>query len=307
MRSADLQACATDAVDASTIITYCVFTDLAHAVWDETIPREVSELLLDVIAGGRSSASFPDDEFMKDVDSATPDADDNDLVDGIDFAANTADESVIRVGDELLCLLKREVEQNRRLFSKRAHTSDNARAPCPMCPFRAFQRKDRLLEHLNHKHCEGRQYVCSGTKQVKVIAALYDDDRLSGDQLRSQYLARSAALLREHVQPPLPDNHNDIDKQIRLVLSEKGPIYVNVVAVQDVHVYRRVRNIYYTHGFAELFRAEVLVHTARMRAVLPRLTMLAARSGNPLGSLYAGKVECWWPVVEDIFLRVQPC
>ena len=44
------------------------------------MPRDVSDLLLDVIAGGRQSSAVLDDEFTRDVDCATQDADEDGVV-----------------------------------------------------------------------------------------------------------------------------------------------------------------------------------------------------------------------------------
>jgi hypothetical protein len=53
--------------------------------------------------------------------------------------------------------------------------------------------------------------------------------------------------------------------------------------------------------FAELFRTEVRLNAANMRSILPRLVAHAVSAGSELAFLYLGKVECWWPLVEDIF------
>ncbi len=71
--------------------------------------------------------------------------------------------------------------------------------------------------------------------------------------------------------------------------------------MQESSLYRRVRNIYYERGFAEVLRAEILLNNARMKAVLPRLALRAREAGNRLSCLYPTKVNCWWPIVEDIF------
>ena len=53
---------------------------------------------------------------------------------------------------------------------------------CALCPFRSFPHKRpmRLLDHIASYHVKRTQYVCSGTKQIKVILALHNSDRLEG-------------------------------------------------------------------------------------------------------------------------------
>jgi hypothetical protein len=42
---------------------------------------------------------------------------------------------------------------------------------CRLCPFRGFSQRDRLLHHVVTYHTELKQYCCSGTKQLKALAA----------------------------------------------------------------------------------------------------------------------------------------
>jgi len=41
---------------------------------------------------------------------------------------------------------------------------------CELCPFRTFDRKSRLVDHVSGYHNAQCQYVCSGTKQLKVLS-----------------------------------------------------------------------------------------------------------------------------------------
>ena len=70
------------------------------------------------------------------------------------------------------------------------------------------------------------QFVCSGTKPVKVILAMFDH-AASSQVTATDLLQQNAALLRETVRPALKHNCNHIDKQIRLILDAAGPRYVN--------------------------------------------------------------------------------
>lgn len=54
---------------------------------------------------------------------------------------------------------------------------------CPLCPFRSFgKRKDYLRTHIAKHHTLRNQFVCSGTKQLKVATALFDNDCFQGPQ-----------------------------------------------------------------------------------------------------------------------------
>ena len=135
---------------------------------------------------------------------------------------------------------------------------------CPLCPWRSFQSPSRVKEHLSKYHVAKKQYCCSGTKQLKCVLSLHDSDMIAGTR-HGKYLQRSAQVLREQVQPPLPSSVNWIDKSIRLVLDSTGPRYVNVTVLGHSLVARRVGNIYYTRPFAEQLFQEIVLHHAKAR------------------------------------------
>jgi hypothetical protein len=133
-----------------------------------------------------------------------------------------------------------------------------------------------------------------------VIIALWDNDQLAGQQ-RTQYLARSAAILFSTVVPAPDSRHNLIDKDIRLVLTGDGPVYLSCEQLDESAAFRRVGNVYYSRDFAELLKAEALVHKSKVRSFLPRLAMMAQARGCESASLFPTKQETWWGILEDVF------
>ena len=124
-----------------------------------------------------------------------------------------------------------------------------------------------LRTHLTKYHTAAQQYVCSGTIQTKLILALYDH-AASSQNLVGNMLEESAKLLRETMQPALSGHVNSIDKQIRLVLDAIGPFYANPGCIgQMLHV-RRVRNVHYTHSFADLILREIVMGHAQATGLL---------------------------------------
>ena len=111
-------------------------------------------------------------------------------------------------------------------------------------------------------HTAAHQYVCSGTKQTKLILSLYDHAASSQNMARNM-LQESATLLRETIQPALSSSINSIDKQIRLVFSATGPLYVMLECIGETLHVRRVRNLYYTHSFADLIMREMVMGHAQ--------------------------------------------
>ncbi|CAE6926624.1 ABCB1 [Symbiodinium sp. CCMP2592] len=147
---------------------------------------------------------------------------------------------------------------------------------CILCPFPTFNRACRVRKHIATHHTERKQYICSGTKQLKVACALFDNDQIA---LRegSNYLQRSADL--KWVVPALSASSNEVDRHVRLVLTERGPVYWSLQQVTATNEVRRARNLFYTQGFADL----------------------VYREGSNMVSLLPTHTSYWWPIIEDIF------
>ena len=94
------------------------------------------------------------------------------------------------------------------------------------------------------------------------MLALYDHAAASQQEVES-LLRESATILRQTVTPPIAATSNYIDKQIRLVFDRSGPMYVNVSAIGESMYVRRVRNVYYTHAFADLLLQEMIMSHAQ--------------------------------------------
>ena len=110
--------------------------------------------------------------------------------------------------------------------------------------------------------------MCSGTKQLKLLCALFDYDQVDCVP-GSNYLHCSAVILAETIMPPLRSEINEIDRHIRLVLTEEGPAFFNLVTVNDSETkpVRTARNLYYTQGFAEMIYRELMLYNGKCSAV----------------------------------------
>ena len=168
--------------------------------------------------------------------------------------------SIVTVGDKLLQLLKLEVSTAKIAPDTKRHVR------CPLCPFRAFSRADRTRDHIKKYHTKAVQYCASGTKQLRVIQALFDYDQIMGQPKRDRYLARSATLMRRTV-VHLDCSSNRIDRQVRLVLSGQGPKYVRDCVAADSPIWRRALNLYYDSDFANMVYQEILLSHAKLSTV----------------------------------------
>lgn len=130
------------------------------------------------------------------------------------------DDGLVLTDQSLLQDLAKEVSS--AVQERRFQRTDKGFA-CPCCPWRCFRTIGRVAEHLSKYHVEKNQFCVSGTKQLKCVLSLHDADMISAVR-RGNYLQRSAALLRDQVQPPLLATRNSIDKDIRFVLDCGGVV-----------------------------------------------------------------------------------
>ncbi len=251
MSAKTLHDCADECVDASSLVTFALGGE-----------DELSEnkCLLELQAGCRLEvdALGGAEAGLCECEAEMEDSDDEGV------AGADCPEAEVRVGDSLLVLLAQE---RSKALQQEDCISDGSSFRCPFCPFRKFSRGCRVMEHIRKYHQKKRQFCCSGTKQLRVVQALFDDDQLKGLATKPRYLRRSAAVLRNSLGSM---NHavNHLDRAVRLVLTEKGPVYKPVSALTtEGSPYRRARNLFYTHGFADHLFQEMLVCHAKMKQV----------------------------------------
>ena len=202
--------------------------------------KERSRLLELQAAAGSDKHKVQDRRKVQAIECDSSDA---------DSAMSEEDESICRAGDRVLELVRLEVDA---VIARRV-LRDGERLICLLCPFRSFHNSNpqRLYKHVQRYHSRQKQHCASGTKQIKLVISIFDDDRLLGREERPNLLRRSAGLIRESVTPPLDHGTNEIDRCLRLVFTSTGPEYWNLATVQKLPL-RRVRNIYYTRDFAQL-------------------------------------------------------
>ena len=180
------------------------------------------EMLLDTLAGGNEHGYG---EFVKDLELPVVDEKEED-----DDAADD-DESVTRVGDKLLEVLRNEVTAllNMKSAKVSSEVKKNGRAVCPFCPMRSWNnnnRQDRVLEHVRQYHSERKQFVASGTKQLKIIIALHDHDQCRRQPLR-HYLRRSASLLAASLDETIDQAHAYRQRDKTCFHRRRSPILVS--------------------------------------------------------------------------------
>ena len=252
-----LSSMLSDAIDRKYIILFYVNQKPDKS--DNDAEDEEYRLLLETLAGGNEN------DYSGGADEEEGDVFVRDLIDdgfdGEQQQEDGDDESITHVGDELLALMKKEVTTFLR--DPAEHIAKQGCQACPFCPFRQWPkgRVSRLVDHVRKYHSERKQFVASGTKQLKLVISLHDFDQTAGHP-RANYLSRSAAMLRRTVDPPLQSNITDIDRYIRLVFTERGPEFWNASAVKQLTL-RRVRNLYYTRGFAQIVFQEMLLCNAK--------------------------------------------
>ena len=310
------------AIDASSFITFRVFSSADACIWPTDIDKADLEALLELQAGGKKASSTlkrPASANLQTVckkvakpvlrrpaagcDGADSESECNSEP-SIDLepldVTDPADEAIVVVGDKLLALLKSEVAATKRL------TKFSPVDRCPLCPFRRFPHRfagasaTRVRQHMTTYHVPSTQFCCSGTKQLKVVIALYDNDILMR-QVPCKLLSRSAEIVRNTVFPEIQSNIMIIDKLLRVVFDHDGIKFVNADYAINDEIVRRVGNLFYTRRFAELLLREVLIYNGKMKSVMQRIAIQVASQGCEIANLLPVNGKSWWPMVEDVF------
>jgi hypothetical protein len=241
-------------------------------------------------------------ELQQQYDDQQSSEDDVCDVDNLD-ATSPDDEATVLVGDKILALMKKEVQDT--LKSDGLHRdSVSHQQVCPLCPWRQFPHKshgvERMKNHIKNYHTLSRQYCCSGTKQLKVVIALYDNDVLMR-RAPLNLLHRSADIFRASVIPGVDCNTIYIDKHIRMILAATGPVFVHVNSISESLWVRRIRNLYISCEFAERLIRELMLNKCKMAAVYPILLAYIQSTGSELANLLPQHPSVWWPIIEDLF------
>ncbi|CAE7784270.1 unnamed protein product, partial [Symbiodinium necroappetens] len=208
----------------------------------------------------------------------------------------------VDVGAELRRLLCDEVTAAIRATQARA---GNLFPPtvCPCCPWRQFERRRCLVEHLQHQHTEAKRFCPAGTKQLRVVVALYDHDRLHDRTPQPTFLARASELLRKTVKGNMPRNRSFIDKSLRCVFHSDGPEFVNIRSITEATGLRRVGNLFYDRGFADAFLNAAAAHHASLHKIQAYFLEKCRRDDGKLASVIPrGNNGFWMNVLEDLMM-----
>ena len=141
-----------------------------------------------------------------------------------------------------------------------------------------------VADHIRNKHTDRVKFVCSGTKQMKVIMSMYSLDSFTGRH-PGNYLQRSSDLIRVSASSGGSATDNSIDRILRVVLTSTGPTVVQKSTLCAVHKVRRVGNVLFTRCFAEVFLRLMLLNDSRLRRCMDLFQTHIQLSGNELGLL----------------------
>ncbi|CAJ1435860.1 unnamed protein product, partial [Effrenium voratum] len=261
----DFCSCVLAGIDSITVVYFRLCEE------ERECPPHLLPLLdLQAAASDKDVASDMSDHVQ--ADDHASDSEDQRPQDAANFGGNWLDDLAnVTVDTDLLTMLEAEVVD--------VDSASNGDLPrmgsqyrCPACPWRTFTRPARVKAHVRRYHKKHKQFVASGTKQIRILMCLHDSDQLLG-RMRQRYLQRSASLLRSQVKPALSPTVNAIDRQIRMVLHKSGPRLERADAIRGKHV-RRAGNILYTQDFAEELYREMLLNHAKARYKQIRFILL---------------------------------
>ena len=159
------------------------------------------------------------------------------------------------------------------------------------------------MKHLQNQHTEAKRLCPAGTKQLRVVAALYDHDCLHDRTPQPTFLARASELLRKTVKGNMPRNRSFIDKSLRCVFHSHGPEFVNIRSITKATATGlcRVGNLFYDHGFADAFLHAAAAHNASLHKIQAYFLEKCKRNDGKLASVIPrGNNGFWMNVLEDL-------
>ncbi|CAE7654443.1 CPK2 [Symbiodinium sp. KB8] len=208
-------------------------------------------------------------------------------------------EGEVDVGHELGQLLRQEVDEALRDVDSRTNTTFVSTV-CPCCPWRRFDKRAYLRQHLRSQHTEAKRYCPSGTKQLRIASALYDHDAITRKSMQTGLLARSAGIIRSDVKPPVPTKIVQIDNTVRSVMDDSGPRSMAFHSVKKRHDLRRVGNSY-TYTFACAFLQAAVAGNGSLQRIFTIFLGNCTRHSDQMSSLIPLATNGFWMnVLEDL-------
>jgi hypothetical protein len=208
--------------------------------------------------------------------------------DPLDLLAGADSESAAEdVAGAVVMSIQREVDRERaRLTTQRKLPGFNATCACRFCPFREFNRRDRLQAHVTKYHQKKHLFVAShrSSAQWNVAVALFEQDQslavLRPLLYETCLLEAAAKLIASWVQPDpatreFLEKQNDID--LVLLVTESGPRYV--LKSQTANAARLTTKVYYDSKVASTLAGLLLKHDGKIQPVFHDLSMLFVSRG----------------------------
>ena len=202
---------------------------------------------------------------------------------------------------KLLQLLQEEVTLELDLSCAQTSESVGTKSlRCRLCPLRFVPGGVAGLQrHIKAHHDSRNNFVCSGTKQMRTIKAIYDHDCCLGSE-PCHLLQRSATLMRENVTVDTYTSVDQIDRFLRLVLHDQGPSFVCESDLGTTWMVRRCGNVLYTREFANAFLRQLLWQRGALQTAMDNLHLHFNMCGTPLGNLMPRGSHSLAKVAEDI-------
>ena len=205
------------------------------------------------------------------------------------------DNGTLTAQSEFEHLIKAEVANNT------GHLRIGVKFFCRWCPFRHFQSPGRVQVHQMQYHTKEKRYTPSGTQQLAVASALYDNDIFANGHPSGNYLQRSATIMRTQVEEMLP-NVNFIRKGLlKRACFAGGMKLINRDARDGRLPFRSITTqVFASRSFYNLAFQEMLLCKGFFRTMRAQMQAHLTRSGSELTGLLPNKTDWWMRVCEDM-------
>jgi len=241
-------------------------------------------------------------------DAVLPPAALSDLADLAAGASSELSSGETRARAEMLECLRLEVREYTETLSCRllhaCRQRLRAKGPssghrCALCPEGIYSSWQQLLDHVRTDHVWGNYFSPCGRKFLNLVYAVFDSDRFA-ERRPQQLLRRAARMLRDMLATDSTRLRRRLDRSIVLLLTGKGPRYVQRADVSLREDVLRVGQFYIDRHFAAIVLQQALLQNGRVRPLIDAVTFELLQRGCATTGLLPRRLTAWLSITEAV-------
>lgn len=170
---------------------------------------------------------------------------------------------------------------------------------CVLCPEGAYSSCTLLLDHVREDHVPDKYFSACGRKILNMVYAIFDNDRFA-ERRPENLLRRAARLLRDMLTTPSNQLRRSLDRQLVLLLTGKGPCYIERVVVVSREDVLRVGHFYMDRAFADMILQQALLQHGRVRPLIDAVMFQLLQRQCLTTGLLPRRLTAWLRILEAV-------